>query len=87
MSSNMVTITTTEIKERLAKSFTDVKTFSKFDSGILNASSVSSRTFSCIDFMGLELICGVYTIDNPESDNAKWLRYVILVGQNKAYYF
>lgn len=86
----MTNITVEQIKERLSKSFADIKDFRQFDSSILNSRCVNYRVVSQFNFMGLTLRVLIYTIANEkeiENDTAKWFRVVDLFGQNKSYYF
>ncbi len=77
------TVTTTEIKDRLSRSFENVKELSQLDKAIVNASE-DIRTTTVISLDGLELVVMVYATDNTLEN---YNRIVWMPQADKVYQF
>lgn len=70
----MTTITTASIKERLQASFNGVKPLKRIETPV---SAKDTRTITVINFNGIQLICGVYSLaDNL--DTCEYQRFLYI---------
>lgn len=64
-------VTTTEIKTRLMQSFNNVQSLQIIKTP---TTATHSRTTTVINYKGIDLVIGVFTQDDPESETAQYVR-------------
>lgn len=81
----MQTVTTNQIKERLTNSFNDVKQLAEINAEIPK-NAAHAHTVTVITFLGLQLICGCYSLTD-DTENGDYQRFLYIPETKQAFTF